>query len=79
MKTILLTSALLLASAVPSFGQTPPVSTGSDDTNRSNFANHSFGWIGLFGLAGLAGLRRQKSAEHQRLAASGVNVKSVKV
>jgi MYXO-CTERM domain-containing protein len=36
------------------------------------------GWA-LFGLAGLAGLRRQKSPEHQRLAASGVNVKSVKV
>jgi hypothetical protein len=26
---------------------------------------------GPFDLAGLAGLRRQKSAEHQRLAASG--------
>jgi MYXO-CTERM domain-containing protein len=79
MKTILLTSALLFATAVPSFSQTQPVSTGSDDTNRSNSANHSFGWIGLLGLAGLAGLRRPKSAEHQRLAASGVNVKSVKV
>jgi hypothetical protein len=30
-------------------------------------------------LAGLASLRRQKGAEHKQLAASGVNVKSVKV
>ncbi len=79
MKTILLTSALLLASAVPSFGQTQPVSTGSHDTNRSDSSHHSYGWIGLLGLAGLAGLRRPRSVEHQRMAASGVNVRSVKV
>ena len=79
MKTILLTSALLFASAVPSFGQTQPVSTGSDDTNRSDSSHHGYGWIGLLGLAGLVGLRRQKSVEHQRMAASGVKVSTVPV
>jgi MYXO-CTERM domain-containing protein len=79
MKTILLASALLLASAAPLFGQSQPVSTASDDTNRSDSSHHSYGWIGLLGLAGLAGLRRQKSIEHQRMAASGVKVTTVPV
>jgi MYXO-CTERM domain-containing protein len=82
MKIILLTSALLLASAVPLMSQTQPVSTGSDDPNRSahsDSSRHGYGWIGLLGLAGLAGLRRQKSVEHQRMAASGVRVQSVPV
>jgi len=68
---IVLGITLMLFTIAPALGQT--------DTRTAEPLRHSYGWIGLFGLAGLAGLRRQKSAEHQRLAASGVNVKSVKV
>jgi MYXO-CTERM domain-containing protein len=77
MKTIFLASTLLFFSAAPAFAQARPDSTASDDANRSDSNQHNFGWIGLIGLAGLAGLRRPKSVEHQRMAASGVNVKTV--
>jgi len=68
---IVLAIALTLFTVAPALGQA--------DNRTAEPPRHNYGWIGLFGLAGLAGLRRQKSAEHQRLAASGVNVKSVKV
>jgi MYXO-CTERM domain-containing protein len=77
MKTTLLVSVLLIFSAAPAFAQAHPVSTGSDDTSRSS-SDHNYGWIGLIGLLGLAGLRRQKSLEHQRMEAAGVNVQSVR-
>jgi MYXO-CTERM domain-containing protein len=80
MKTIL-TASLLLLSSFAAVGQTQPVSTASDDNvNRTDDrAHNNYGWIGLIGLAGLVGLRRQKSVEHSRMAASGVNVKTVGV
>jgi MYXO-CTERM domain-containing protein len=80
MKTIL-TASLLLLSSFATVGQTQPVSTASDDnaTRTDDRAHNNYGWIGLIGLAGLVGLRRQKSVEHSRMAASGVNVKTVGV
>jgi MYXO-CTERM domain-containing protein len=75
MKTAFLVCALLLFSAAPLVAQTRP--TNSDDETRSDDAHHNYGWMGLIGLAGLAGLRRPKSVEHQRMAASGINVKTV--
>jgi MYXO-CTERM domain-containing protein len=80
MKTIL-TASLLLLSSFAAVGQTQPVSTASDDnaTRTDDRAHNNYGWIGLIGLAGLVGLRRQKSVEHSRMAASGVNVKTVGV
>jgi len=80
MKAILTTSLLLLSSFA-AVGQTQPVSTASDDnaTRTDDRAHNNYGWIGLIGLAGLVGLRRQKSVEHSRMAASGVNVKTVGV
>jgi MYXO-CTERM domain-containing protein len=68
---MVLAIALMLFTIAPALGQT--------DTRTAEPPRHGYGWIGIIGLAGLAGLRRQKSAEHQRLAASGINVKSVKV
>jgi MYXO-CTERM domain-containing protein len=68
---ILLGIALVLFTVTPAFAQT--------DAQTNDTPHHSYGWIGLFGLAGLAGLRRAKSPEHERMAASGINVKSVKV
>jgi MYXO-CTERM domain-containing protein len=68
---IVLAIALMLFTIAPALAQT--------DKRTAESPRHSYGWIGIIGLAGLAGLRRQKSAEHQRLAASGVNVKSVKI
>jgi MYXO-CTERM domain-containing protein len=68
---IVLAIALMLFTISPALAKT--------DNQTSEPPQRSYGWVGLVGLAGLAGLRRQKSAEHQRLAASGVNVKSVNV
>jgi MYXO-CTERM domain-containing protein len=70
MKTIFVIT-LLLFSSIPALGQS--------DSPTSEPRHHDYGWIGLLGLTGLAGLRRQKNADQERLAASGVNVKSVKV
>ena len=70
MRTIFATTLLILTS-VPAWGQ-------SDSPNREP-QHHDYGWIGLLGLAGLAGLRRSKNPDHERLAASGVHVKSVKI
>jgi hypothetical protein len=80
MKTIL-TASLLLLSSFAAVGQTQPVSTASDNnaTRTDDRAHNNYGWIGLIGLAGLMGLRHQKSVEHSRMAASGVNVKTVSV
>jgi hypothetical protein len=80
MKTIL-TASLLLLSSFAAVGQTQPVSTASDNsaTRTDDRAHNNYGWIGLIGLAGLVGLRHQKSVEHSRMAASGVNVKTVGV
>jgi len=80
MKAILTTSLLLLSSFA-AVGQTQPVSTDSDNnaTRTDERAHNDYGWIGLIGLAGLVGLRRQKSVEHQRMAATGIKVKAVDV
>lgn len=68
---IFLGIALALFMVAPAFAQT--------DAKTNDAPNHGYGWIGLFGLAGLAGLRRAKSPEHERMSASGINVKSVKI
>lgn len=70
MKTVL-GIALVLFTVNPAFAQT--------NAQTNDTPHHSYGWIGIFGLAGLAGLRRSRSPEHQRLAASGINGKAVKV
>jgi MYXO-CTERM domain-containing protein len=79
MKSILVFSAFVLFTTAPTFAQTQPVSTASDDhvTRTDDRAHHEFGWIGLIGLAGLAGLRRAKSEDARRLEATGINVRTV--
>jgi MYXO-CTERM domain-containing protein len=76
MKTVLAFSFLLFLTAAPTFSQTQQ----TDDKNRTE-SHHQmdYGWVGLAGLLGLLGLRRQKSIEHQRMAAKGVQVSTVPV
>ena len=77
---MILTASLLLLSSFAAVGQTQPTAADSNETrNGTQERHHNYGWIGLIGLAGLVGLRRQKSVEHNRMAASGVNVKTVGV
>jgi len=78
MKTIL-TGSLLLLGALAAVGQTqqPTAADSSETRNNAPERHHNYGWIGLIGLAGLVGLRRQRSVEHQRMAASGIKVKTV--
>ena len=78
MKVMCIT-ALLLASVTPMYAQRSDANSTDPADSRYNVPSHNYGWLGLLGLLGLAGLRPRKSADHERLAATGVNVKSVKV
>ena len=84
MKTIFAVAVLAVVSVVsvaPAFAQ-PPSDTTSNNTVRPYNTDHHYGRLGLLGLvglAGLAGLRPRKSVDHERIEATGVNVKSVKV
>lgn len=77
MKTTLAV-AILFLSVSPAFAQTPD-SSADNGLTRSYPVQHNYGWLGLIGLFGLAGLRPRKSIDHERMEATGVNVKSVKV
>jgi MYXO-CTERM domain-containing protein len=80
MKITFAVAVLALASAAPAFAQTPPDPNTSDNgVTRSYPVQHNYGWLGLIGLVGLVGLRPRKSVDHERIEATGVNVKSVKV
>ena len=80
MKTIFAVAVLALVSVAPAFAQSPPDTNSPDNgVTRSYPAQHNYGWLGLLGLLGLAGLRPRKSVDHERIEATGVNVKSVKV
>jgi hypothetical protein len=76
---LILTASLLLLGSFAAVGQTqqPTASDSIETRNNAPERHHNYGWIGLIGLAGLVGLRREKSVEHQRMAASGINVKTV--
>jgi len=76
---MILTASLLLLSSFAAVGQTqqPTAADSSETRNNAPERHHNYGWIGLIGLAGLVGLRRQRSVEHQRMAASGIKVKTV--
>jgi MYXO-CTERM domain-containing protein len=76
---MIFTASLLLLGSFAAVGQTQqPTAADSIETQTNTPGlHHNYGWIGLIGLAGLLGLRRQKSIEHQRMAASGISVKTV--
>ena len=75
---MILTASLLLLGSFAAVGQTQPTAADSNETrNTTPEPHHDYGWIGLIGLAGLAGLRHKQSVEHERMAASGVKVKTV--
>ena len=80
MKTRFAVAVLALVSAAPVFAQSAPDTNSTDNgVTRSYPVQHSYGWLGLVGLLGLAGLRPRKSVDHERIEATGVNVRSVKV
>jgi MYXO-CTERM domain-containing protein len=79
MKIIFAVALLALLFAAPAFAQTPSDSNTDNGVTRSYPVQHNYGWLGLVGLVGLAGLRPRKSIDHERMEATGVNVKSVKV
>jgi len=78
---LILTASLLMLGSFAAVGQTQQPTAADSIETRINVPehHHNFGWLGLIGLAGLVGLRRQKSVEHQRMAASGIKVKAVDV
>jgi MYXO-CTERM domain-containing protein len=75
MRKLLALPVALFLTVGPALPQTQTDNTGDGDARSTHHLNLS--WIGLLGLLGLVGMRRQKSATHQRLEASGVNVRSV--
>jgi hypothetical protein len=77
MKKLLALPVALFLTVGPALAQTSTDSTGDGDGRNIHHLNLS--WIGLLGLFGLMGMRRQKSATHERLEASGVSVKSFPV
>jgi predicted thioredoxin/glutaredoxin len=62
-----------------SFAQTPPDTDTENGVTRSYPVQHNYGWLRVIGLVGLVGLRPRKSIDRERMEATGVNVKSVKV